>query len=71
MVLGTVGIPPDTAHRAIEIFREHDEQTLVETQAIAHDESKLIQSTQEAAQELQELFEADTLGRVAMATEQP
>lgn len=70
MVLGTIGIPPDTAHRAIEIFREHDEQTLVETQAIAHDESKLIQSTQEAAQELQELFEADTLGRAAMATEQ-
>ena len=32
---------------------------LVETQAIAHDETQLIQSTQQAAQELLELFEAD------------
>jgi CPA2 family monovalent cation:H+ antiporter-2/glutathione-regulated potassium-efflux system protein KefB len=60
LVLGERGIAPETAHRAIEIFQAHDEQALVETQVIAHDESKLIQSTQEAGQELQELFEADT-----------
>ena len=59
MVLGALDIEPATAHRAIELFRAHDERTLIETQAIAHDEMQLIQSTQQAAQELLELFEAD------------
>lgn len=59
MVLGHLGITPEDAHRTIEIFQTHDERTLVETHAIARDESKLIQSSQEAAQELMELFEAD------------
>ncbi len=60
ILLDELGIPEDTARRAIELFREHDERNLEETQAIAHDETQLIQSTQQAAQELQELFEADT-----------
>ena len=59
MVLGSLGIPEKDAHRAIEIFRDHDERTLIETQAVAHDEHQLIQSTQQATEELQELFEAD------------
>ncbi len=47
--------------------------TLETTQAIAHDENKLIQSTQEAAQELQELFEADVeeSERTAVASRRP
>jgi monovalent cation:proton antiporter-2 (CPA2) family protein len=60
ILLDELGIPEDTARRAIELFREHDERNLAETQAIAHDETQLIQSTQQAAEELQELFEADT-----------
>ncbi len=67
MVLGEVGVPAEASERAIALFREHDERTLIETHAIAHDESQLIQSTQQAAQELQELFEADTEGRAAAA----
>jgi CPA2 family monovalent cation:H+ antiporter-2/glutathione-regulated potassium-efflux system protein KefB len=59
MVLGALDVAPETASRAIELFRRHDEQNLEETQAIAGDEYKLIQSSQQAAQELQDLFEAD------------
>ncbi len=68
MVLGRLGIPQDAAHRAIEIFRDHDERTLIETHAIAHDENQLIQSTQQAAEELQDLFEADRQDRSDKAT---
>jgi CPA2 family monovalent cation:H+ antiporter-2/glutathione-regulated potassium-efflux system protein KefB len=59
LVLGALDVPQETARRAIELFRKHDEQNLEETQAIAGDEQKLIQSSQQAAQELQDLFEAD------------
>jgi CPA2 family monovalent cation:H+ antiporter-2/glutathione-regulated potassium-efflux system protein KefB len=62
MVLSALDVAPEEAHRAIELFREHDERQLVETQAIAGDEQKLIQSTQQAAQELMELFESDRPG---------
>ncbi len=60
MVLDALDVPQETARRSIELFREHDERNLIETQAIAHDEQQLIQSTQQAAQELMELFEADS-----------
>jgi CPA2 family monovalent cation:H+ antiporter-2/glutathione-regulated potassium-efflux system protein KefB len=59
MVLEELDIPPESARRAIELFRDHDERNLIETRVIAGDEQKLIQSTQQAAQELMELFEAD------------
>ncbi len=59
MVLEALGIPPETAHQSIELFREHDERNLVATHTIAGDEEKLIQSAQQAAQELEGLFEAD------------
>lgn len=59
MVMEKLDIPVEDARRAIEIFREYDERALVETHAIAHDESQLIQSAQQASEELQELFEAD------------
>ncbi|HTR18193.1 MAG TPA: monovalent cation:proton antiporter-2 (CPA2) family protein [Acetobacteraceae bacterium] len=59
MVLETLDVPPDSARRAIELFREHDERTMFATYAIASDEVRLIQSTQQAAEELKALFEAD------------
>jgi CPA2 family monovalent cation:H+ antiporter-2/glutathione-regulated potassium-efflux system protein KefB len=71
MVLEELNIPHETAHRAIAIFREHDERTLEETRAIAADEQQLIQSTQQAAQELFELFEADQRGRRTAVAELP
>jgi monovalent cation:proton antiporter-2 (CPA2) family protein len=59
MVLEALDVPPAEARRAVEIFREHDEQHLIETHAFYDDERQLIQSTQQAAAELAELFEAD------------
>jgi CPA2 family monovalent cation:H+ antiporter-2/glutathione-regulated potassium-efflux system protein KefB len=62
LALEKLGIPEAQASRAIALFREHDERILNETYAIANDESRLIQSTQEAAQELLDLFESDQRG---------
>jgi voltage-gated potassium channel Kch len=54
-----LGIPPEDAARSVAIFREHDEQNLLDTHAIYRDEKRLIQSTQQATEELMALFEAD------------
>jgi voltage-gated potassium channel Kch len=59
MVMEAMGISQEAAHRTIEIFRAYDERALIEQHAISNDEQQLIQSTQQAAQELMELFEAD------------
>jgi glutathione-regulated potassium-efflux system ancillary protein KefC/glutathione-regulated potassium-efflux system protein KefB len=45
---------------ALEAFRRHDEETLAHQQAIFRDRAKLIQNSREAAEELEQLFEADT-----------
>lgn len=59
LVLAHLDIPEATVARAIELFRTHDERTLREMHAVAGDEQQLIQSTQQAAQELMDLFESD------------
>jgi monovalent cation:proton antiporter-2 (CPA2) family protein len=58
-LLVEMGEPPDAAARDVETFRKHDEQTLLKQQAVYRDEKQLIQTAQEAARELQQLFEAD------------
>ncbi len=58
-VLEALDIPKEDAERAVALFAEHDERNLVASHAIAHDEQKLIQSSQDAAKELADLFEAD------------
>jgi voltage-gated potassium channel Kch len=60
--LTSLGIAREAAHRAVVLFRDHDEQTLRDTHGI-RDENQLIQSTQQAAAELESLFEADQAGR--------
>jgi voltage-gated potassium channel Kch len=57
--LMALGIPPDDAARSVALFRTQDEQNLVDTHAIYRDEKQLIQSTQQATEELMALFEAD------------
>jgi monovalent cation:proton antiporter-2 (CPA2) family protein len=57
--LVVLGIDKAAAERAVTLFREHDEKTLLETHAIYRDEQQLIQSQQQAADELASLFEAD------------
>jgi CPA2 family monovalent cation:H+ antiporter-2/glutathione-regulated potassium-efflux system protein KefB len=63
MVLERLGVEPELAHRAIELFEQHDERSLQETHAIAYDEQQLIQSSQQAATELMDLFETDMAQR--------
>jgi monovalent cation:proton antiporter-2 (CPA2) family protein len=57
--LTSLGIDAAAAQRAIEFFRDQDEKLLLETHAIYRDEQQLIQSQQQAADELASLFEAD------------
>lgn len=59
-VLQGLGIEEEKARGTIEMFKAHDEKTLLAQHAVHHDETKLIQSAKEAAQELQGIFEADT-----------
>jgi len=59
MSLTALGIDQPTAERSVALFRDHDEQNLLATHAIYRDEKQLIQSAQQAAEELTELFEAD------------
>jgi voltage-gated potassium channel Kch len=54
-----LGISPEDAERSVTLFREHDEQNLMETHAIYRDEKQLIQNVQQATDELMALFEAD------------
>ncbi|MGQ0587820.1 MAG: monovalent cation:proton antiporter-2 (CPA2) family protein [Gammaproteobacteria bacterium] len=58
-LLVAMGEPDDKARHAIETFNKHDEATLLKQQAVFSDEQELIQSAQDAARELEQLFEAD------------
>ncbi|HEX2942641.1 MAG TPA: monovalent cation:proton antiporter-2 (CPA2) family protein [Rhodopila sp.] len=57
--LTLLGIPARDAARSVMLFREHDERTLRAGHAVYRDEKQLIQTTQQAAEELAALFEAD------------
>jgi CPA2 family monovalent cation:H+ antiporter-2/glutathione-regulated potassium-efflux system protein KefB len=59
LTLEALDISPQRAERVVALFAEHDEQILQQTYAVADDESQLIQTTQQAAQELRDLFESD------------
>ena len=51
------------AQRAVNLFREHDLAELVTEYAVHHDEAQLIQTTQQASEQLRRLFEADVARR--------
>ena len=61
IVLTELGVDAGEAQHMIEVFRAHDEETLVAQHAVFRDEQQLIQSTQQAAAELASLLEADRL----------
>ncbi|HTW70971.1 MAG TPA: monovalent cation:proton antiporter-2 (CPA2) family protein [Acetobacteraceae bacterium] len=71
--LEALGIESAAAAHGVALFRDHDEKTLAATHAIYRDEQKLIQSGQDAAAELESLFEADheseSFSRVAQKVE--
>jgi monovalent cation:proton antiporter-2 (CPA2) family protein len=59
MTLTALGIPAEEAARGVAFFREHDEANLLASHAFYRDEAKLIQTGQQAAEELTALFQAD------------
>jgi monovalent cation:proton antiporter-2 (CPA2) family protein len=58
-VMLETGVGSWEARDTINTFRTHDEQTMVRQHAIYHDESQLIQTSRDAAQELQDIMESD------------
>ena len=54
-----LGLDAAQATRAVELFREHDARQLDAQYAVRQDEAQLIQTTAQAAAQLQELFESD------------
>ena len=54
-----LGFSPWEAEDTIATFRRHDQRQLERQHAVYHDETQLIQSSQEAARELQGIFESD------------
>jgi CPA2 family monovalent cation:H+ antiporter-2/glutathione-regulated potassium-efflux system protein KefB len=62
LALTGLGIEAGAAAHAVALFREHDEKTLVASHAIYRDETQLIQTMRDAAEELESLFEADRAG---------
>jgi voltage-gated potassium channel Kch len=58
-VLIDLGLTPEEARDATELFRKHDEETLGQQHAIHTDEDALIQSQQESNEQLRRLFESD------------
>jgi glutathione-regulated potassium-efflux system ancillary protein KefC/glutathione-regulated potassium-efflux system protein KefB len=58
-VLAGLGVPPAMAADSVEKFRVFDEALLARQHAIYQDESALIESAKQSAEELRGLFEAD------------
>ena len=58
-VLEAVGVRGWEAQQIVARFKVHDEQTLRRQHAVYHDETQLIQTSRQAAEELQGLFESD------------
>jgi glutathione-regulated potassium-efflux system ancillary protein KefC/glutathione-regulated potassium-efflux system protein KefB len=58
-VLMGLGVSKQAAEHTVAVFRRHDEATLQKQYAVYKDEEKLIQTSVEAARELEQLFEQD------------
>lgn len=58
-VLSCLGLSAEEAARAATLFKEHDAALLDQQYAIRDNEAALIESAQESAQQLRELFERD------------
>ncbi len=58
-LLRDYGIDDGEAERIVATFVEHDERTLQRQHAVAHDQDKLVQTTQESARELESLIRSD------------
>jgi voltage-gated potassium channel Kch len=65
--LETLGLEGAQAQRAVRLFRDHDARQLEAQYAVRQDEAQLIQTTAQAAAQLQELFESDVQEGGALA----
>lgn len=61
----SLGFGIASSERAVTLFKQHDEERLDAQYAVQHDEAQLIQTSKEAAAQLQDLFEADGLQPLA------
>jgi glutathione-regulated potassium-efflux system ancillary protein KefC/glutathione-regulated potassium-efflux system protein KefB len=59
LALLRLGMSPAVAERAVGLFKRHDEEQLEAQYAVYNDEEALIQTTQQTADQLQDLFESD------------
>ena len=66
-----LGFRAAATEHAIALFRQHDEAQLEVQYAMQHDEAQLIQSAREAAEQLRDLFEADSVGPLAGFSTEP
>ncbi|MGA9854623.1 MAG: monovalent cation:proton antiporter-2 (CPA2) family protein [Gammaproteobacteria bacterium] len=66
-VLEALGQPAHETRALLDKFQRYDEQLLQRQHAVFRDESKLIQTSKEAAEELQHLFEEDNRSKTAAA----
>ena len=62
-VLKAIGMNDADARHAVALFREHDEQLLAQQYSVHENEDELIQTTKQAAEQLQEVFEQDAASR--------
>ena len=58
-ILVELGTPAERAAAAVELFREHDEASLLRQHAFHHNEEALVQSARESREQLQSLFDLD------------
>jgi monovalent cation:proton antiporter-2 (CPA2) family protein len=65
LALLRLGVGAAATESAVAFFRRHDEEQLEAQYAVHHDEAQLIQTSQQAAAQLQELFEIDVLRQKA------
>ncbi len=66
--LEALGMPHADAVESIERFDEHDRRALQLQREARNDEKKLLQSAQQAARELEQLFEQDTMDETQKQT---
>ena len=67
LTLKALGMSGEQARASVELFREHDEKLLRDQHLVYDDDVALRQTTREAYEELQGLFEADTARREEQA----
>lgn len=71
MALQALGMTPQAARESVETFREFDERLLREQHLVYDDDAALMQSAQEARDELERLFEANAAAAVEPAFTPP